>query len=140
MSCAGKTTFAHTMKNHHYLCFDSLFDWSSTETLGLPINSSLKGIASIAEKFDCYVLDGWHLADFEGKFLPKNCTVYVVYSQYEQIISQYRVSVRHPEEHRCMFTKWYNKVPYTNFPRVRYILNSGSFVETDRTEFIQITS
>lgn len=140
MSCVGKTTFANTMKNHNYLCFDYLFDWSSTETLGLPIDSSLKGIACIAENYDCYVLDGWHLADFEGKLLPKGCTIYVVYSKYERIISQYRTPVRHPEEHRCMFDKWYNRVPYSDFPRVRYILNVGSFVETDYTEFLEIIS
>jgi hypothetical protein len=135
MSCAGKTTFAKQLVNHHYYCFDAMFPWHIIETFGMSIESSLRHIneSCVAHKF---VLDGWHLSDSQGLLLPDDSCVYVIYAPYQQIISQYRVAVYDPEEHRPMFKKWYQDIDYSKFPKVRYFKNQGSFIETDVTEFL----
>lgn len=135
MSCVGKTTFGQQMNDHRYLCFDALFDWYSIETLGLSTSTSLAGIADIMSKEEKIVLDGWHLGDIEGAYLPGDSTVYVLYADYERVINQYRIDVRHPEEHRHMFKRWYYEVPYERFPRVRYWENLGEFTEREAEEF-----
>lgn len=134
MSCVGKTTMASTMEDHHYHCFDSLFDWHSIETLGLSISTSLRHASAQCVQ-DRYVLDGWHLGDKDGEFLPVDCTVYVLYAPYEKIIDQYRVPVVHQESHLYMFNRWYYEVDYGRFPKVRFFENEGVFVERRVTEF-----
>lgn len=135
MSCSGKTTFALQIETHNYFSFDYLFDWYSTETLGLSTSKGLEGAAEIVSKRPPFVLDGWHLSDKEGKYLPSGITVYVVYADYERIIDQYRVEVKHQEEHRHMFKKWYYEVPYDLMPKVRYFCNNGEFVEQSQENF-----
>lgn len=131
MSCVGKTYYAQTLRdhdNHEYYCFDAMFNWHAIETMGLSTSANLKSVAKrcVASK---YVLDGWHLSDREGKYLPKDCMVYVVFAEYPSIIQQYRIEVASPEEHRYMFHKWYNDIPYEKFARVRYWENLGRFIE-----------
>ena len=105
MSCVGKTHFAQTLIEHCYYCFDALFDWDAIETMDLSISANLQAVKDACVG-DRYVLDGWHLADKEGLYLPIGCTVYVLFADYERVIRQYRVEVRHPDEHRGMFEKW----------------------------------
>lgn len=134
-SCAGKTTFAQTLKNHTYYCFDYLFQWHYIETFGLSISENFKYIQDhcVSEKF---VLDGWHLSDKKGEYLPNGAAVYVIWAPYEKIISQYRVKVYHPDEHRSMYKKWYIDVDYDLFDNVRYFSNLDRFEEISRDEFI----
>lgn len=133
-SCVGKTTFAKTMSQHTYYCFDYLFQWHLIETLGLSISSNLRHIKQIVndEKF---VIDGWHLADKEGQFLPDHSCVYVVWAPYEKIISQYRIPVADKAEHHQMYRKWYYEIDYDKFPSVRYFWNTGQFIEMTKAEF-----
>ena len=135
MSCAGKTTFAKTLQDHHYYCFDYLFQWHLIETLGLSISENFKHIQKycVQPKF---VLDGWHLADKTGVYLPPNSSVYVVWAPYENIISQYRVKVTDPEEHRNMYKKWYFDIDYDALPKVRYFSNFSYFEEITKEDFI----
>src|SRR4051812_21762650 len=98
-SCVGKTTFAKQLNGHVYHCFDELFHWHLIETFGLSIESNLVHIRNVCQASDKFVLDGWHLSDKDGLFLPAGAVVYVVYAPYDQIISQYRVPVYEHEEH-----------------------------------------
>ena len=134
MSCVGKTYFAHRLVEHEYYCFDAMFDWHSIETLGLSISANLKAVRKkcTANKF---VLDGWHLSDKQGEYLPEDSVVYVIYADYATIISQYRIDVRHPNEFKHMFKRWYYEVPYHKFPRVRYWENVGRFIERSETAY-----
>lgn len=134
MSCSGKTTFARQLIGHHYYCFDAMFHWHIIETLGLSSEVNLRHIAQqcIQPK---YVLDGWHLSDKVGQFLPEGASVYVVYAPYDQIIRQYRVEVDHFDQHIQMFDKWYKQINYAGLPNVRYFLNCGDFVETSAQDF-----
>jgi hypothetical protein len=137
MSCVGKTTFSKQMKDHQYHCFDALFHWHLIEALGLSARCNLIHIKEQCIE-DRFVLDGWHLSDPEGCYLPASSKVYVVYATYEQIVSQYRVKVIDPEEYRGMYRKWYLSVDYDKLPGVRYFLNTGEFVETDRDQFLYL--
>lgn len=128
MSCVGKTTFAKQLTSHHYYCFDALFHWRDIEVFGLSVSANLAEIRDYCQ--GKFVLDGWVLADQEGQFLPPQAKVYVIYASYEQIISQYRVKVDDPKDHRQMFHKWYG-IDYTKLPGTRYFRNDGEFVETN---------
>jgi hypothetical protein len=133
-SCVGKTTFATTLKDHKYYCFDALFQWHLIETLGLSIEANFKHIKEICIG-DRFVLDGWHLADRNGNYLPEGAAVYVIYAPYQKIIGQYRVPVSNEQEHWPMFIKWYYEVPYEYLPGTRYFLNDGKFIETTRQQY-----
>lgn len=133
-SCVGKTTFALKANEHKYHCFDALFQWHLIETLGLSISKNLKHIQKICTE-DKFILDGWHLADKNGLYLPKGSVVYVIWSQYEKIISQYRVPVIDKEEHRSMYNKWYCDVNYEILPSVKYFQNLGEFHEITKDQF-----
>ena len=124
MSCSGKTTFAGLLE-HEYYCFDALFPWHQIETFGMSITKSLDHVARccVSERF---VLDGWHTADLEGKHLPPT-SVYVIYSSYNHIVSQYRRQVLNHLEYFPMYRKWYS---YNN-PEARYFFNQGDFIEND---------
>lgn len=135
MSCSGKTTFAKSLTGHRYYCFDAMFNWHCIETFGLSIEANLSEVRDSCVG-DKWVLDGWHLADHRGHFLPKGSSVCVVYATYERIIGQYRVPVDDFEQHRRMFKKWYHEVDYEKLPATRYFLNGGEFEETSRTEFV----
>ena len=134
MSCVGKTTFAKQLKDHVYYCFDALFQWHLIETLGLSSSENLQHIkkSCVADKF---ILDGWHLSDASGKFFPDDVCVYVLYSEYDRIIDQYRVSVTDKNEHKNMFKKWYHEIEYSAFPQVRYFYSDEVFEETSREKF-----
>lgn len=134
MSCAGKTTFAKLMTEHQYYCFDALFDWHAIEALGLSMNANFEYIRSKCES-NRYVLDGWHLGDKQGKWLPSDVTLYVVYASYDKIIGQYRVPVEHFDQYRHMFRRWYDEIP--SVVPVRFFLNTGRFVETTPQEFTE---
>lgn len=137
MSCAGKTTFSKQLRDHQYYCFDAMFHWHLVETLGLSISANLAYVREqcVASKF---VVDGWHLSDLSGSFLPEKSTIYVVYSSYDTIISQYRVTVSDHNQHRSMFKKWYQDIDYEKFIGTRYFKNDGHFVETTSKEFLQL--
>jgi len=133
MSCSGKTTFAKLLsqtEGHQYYCFDALYPWHTIETLGLSIDAALTFVSAscTASKF---VLDGWNLADIHGVHMPRGSSIYVVYNSYDYIIGQYRKKVRHFDEHRQMFARWYD----IQIPNVRYFLNNGAFVETSAETF-----
>lgn len=136
-SCSGKTTLAKQIvetHKHAYYCFDAYFHWHAIETLGLSISANLRYLNEIcvAKKF---VLDGWHLADKHGEFLPVDTRIYVVYAPYQQILRQYRVPVRHQEEFLGMFRRWYYEINYPSL-RTRYFLNTEEgFCETEESEF-----
>lgn len=134
MSCAGKTTFANRLKEHTYYCFDALFQWHTIETLGLPISENLKYIQNYCCK-DKFVLDGWHLSDSDGLYLPPESVVYVVWASYQKIINQYRVPVIDFNEHWHMYEKWYLKINYQNLPCVRFFENYDNFKEISQNEF-----
>jgi len=134
MSCSGKTVFAKQFTDHHYYCFDSLFQWHTVETLGLSTEANMKHVSNFCNA-DRYVLDGWHLSDKKGKWLPEGSSVYVVYASYDHIIDQYRVPVRDREQHRHMFKKWYYEIDYPSLSS-RYFLNEGQFTETSEEEFL----
>ena len=138
MSCVGKTTFAKSLPNHYYYCFDALFNWHIIESLGLSIDENLKYIQEHCDK-GRWVLDGWHLADSSGRFLPVGAKVYVIYADYSTIISQYRIEVHNKLEHWPMFQKWYG-IDYRQFDGVRFFENNGSFIETDYQAFCKIMS
>lgn len=133
-SCVGKTTFASQLTGHHYYCFDALFQWHLVETFGLSIEANLTHVYQTCDAAR-FVLDGWHLADKQGWFLPPQSKVYVIYAPYERILSQYRVPVTDPEEFRPMFEKWYAGVDYEKLPGTRYFRNDGEFRETSRQDF-----
>jgi adenylate kinase family enzyme len=135
MSCSGKTTFSQSLKDHFYYCFDALFQWHLIETLNLSITENFKHIQNVCVA-DKFVLDGWHLADKKGKYLPKDCVVYVIWAPYKKIISQYRIPVTNSEEYWPMYNKWYCEIDYDNLPSVRYFENTDKFVEITREEFI----
>jgi adenylate kinase family enzyme len=129
MSCAGKTYFANNyLEDHTYYCFDAMFNWHGIETMGLSISANMKALVRQC-KSERYVLDGWHLCDKQGEYIPEDATVYVIYADYARIVDQYRIEVNHPEEYRSMFHKWYSGVTYHTFPRVRYWENTGNFLE-----------
>lgn len=137
MSCSGKTTFSNQLKSHFYFCFDELFKWHLIETLGLSIQSNLLHIKDLCEsKKSPYVLDGWHLSDQVGEFLPEGAVVYLVWAPYEKIISQYRIPVVNPNEFRPMYKKWYLDIDYKKLPSVRYFKNDGNFMEISESQFI----
>lgn len=135
MSCVGKTTFSKTLTEHTYYCFDYLFQWHCIETFGLSITENFKHIKEqcTANKF---ILDGWHLADSRGQYLPPDSAVYVIWAPYEKIISQYRVKVYEPDEHISMYHKWYIDIDYSIFDKVRYFSNLRNFEEISRKEFL----
>lgn len=136
-SCSGKTTFSKLLKEHNYYCFDELFQWHMVETLGLSTEANLCHVSNFCTA-SRYVLDGWHLADKEGRWLP-DASVYVVYATYNQIIEQYRIPVSRQEEHWSMFKKWYHEIDYPSL-KSRYFLNEGqghNFVETSEGDFLQ---
>jgi hypothetical protein len=136
MSCSGKTTFAKTLKYHKYICFDEHFQWHLIETLGLSIEANLNHIKKLCNQTkQKYVLDGWHLADRSGDYLPEDSYVYVVWAPYEKITSQYRIPVTDPEEFRSMYTKWYCEVDYQKFPKIRYFENKQDFIEISSNQF-----
>lgn len=132
MSCCGKTTFAKQI-GHEYYCFDALFPWHEIETFGLSTANCLRGISDSCVA-DRYVLDGWHTSDSIGQFLPKDCTVYCLFADYDFIINQYRVPVKSHDTHMPMFRKWYS-IDYCQFPKVRYWRNDGTFTEVDEGTF-----
>lgn len=138
MSCVGKTTFAKEIDTHHYYCFDSLFQWHIIETFDLSIKDNLLEIQRNCDA-NKFVIDGWSLADQEGKFMPLESKIYVVYATYDQVVSQYRVKVYDHEEYRGMYRKWYDVLVYDKLPDVRYFHNIGEFVETDYDTFLTVT-
>lgn len=132
MSCSGKTTFATQLQNHQYFCFDALFPWHEIETFGLSISEALSHVSESCQP--PFVLDGWHLADREGRHLSCGTSVYVVYAPYQQIVDQYRVPVYDRMEYLPMFRKWYYDVDYVALG-ARYFCNRVDFVETTGQEF-----
>lgn len=132
-SCAGKTTFASLLSDRTYYCFDAMFHWHLIETLGLSIEANLQYVKDHCTA-DRYVLDGWHLADKRGRFLPPGAMIYVVFAPYETIIAQYRIPVTRPDEHRAMHRRWYQEVQYSDFG-ARYFLNDGDFSEITQDQF-----
>lgn len=134
MSCSGKTTFAKQFD--HYLCFDALFPWHMIETLGLSISQALEYVS--AHCCPPFILDGWHLSDIGGKYFPNGTRVYVVYAEYEKIISQYRVKVYDKMDYMPMFRKWY-EIDYDSL-NARYFYNQGDFIETSKSQFETIKS
>jgi len=135
MSCVGKTTFAKQLIDHHYYCFDALFQWHTIETLGLSVCAELNYLREQCSA-DRFVLDGWHLADKSGVFLPPDSCVYVLYADYDRIIAQYRVPVDYHDIHRPMFKKWYFDLDYSRFKKVRYFENTGSFIERTQQDYL----
>lgn len=133
-SCSGKTTFAKSLTDHRYFCFDALFQWHLVETLGLSIEANLRYVKETC-KADKFVLDGWNLSDKVGKFLPEGSSVYVIWAPYDKIISQYRIDVHDSEEYRRMYNSWYCGVDYDRFC-TRYFENDGEFKEISRNQFI----
>lgn len=133
MSCSGKTTFAKRLTTHQYYCFDACFDWHSIETLGLSMSAALMHVRDQCTS-DTYILDGWHISDALGRYMPEGASVYVVYADYDYIINQYRVPVMRHDVHRSMFKKWYYDVDYTKF-NSRYFENTGDFIERTPQEF-----
>lgn len=139
-SCVGKTTFAKTLEDHFYYCFDAMFRWEQIETLGLSIEANFKKIQQTCTA-DKYVLDGWHLADKEGLFLPEGARVYVVYAPYDQIIEQYRVEVWNHEQHRPMYHRWYREIDYAKLnARYWHCLGDSVFLETDASFFQNVVN
>lgn len=137
-SCSGKTTFAKQLQEHFYYCFDSLFEWHLVEGLGVSIDANFFYVNQKCQG-EKYVLDGWHLADKDGLFLPKDTRVYVIYCSYEQIIKQYRVEVKNREEYLLMYKRWYQDVDYLKL-NARFIKNDGDFRETKYEEFYEVCS
>lgn len=137
MSCSGKTTFSKTLEDHFYYCFDAMFRWELVETLGVSIEANFKKIQQTCTA-DKFVLDGWHLADKECRFLPEGARVYVVYAPYDQIIEQYRVDVWSHEQHRPMYHRWYKEIDYEKL-NARYwkCLGDSLFVEMPVELFLQ---
>lgn len=135
MSCSGKTTMARSLTGREAYCFDSLFPWHDIESLGLPTGEAMRHVrgSCVAPRF---VLDGWHLSDPAGDYLPAGSAVVVVYADYDFVVSQYRVPVADPGQHLPMYKKWYLDIDYKSLPGVRYFRNEGSFVETCRGEFV----
>ena len=131
-SCVGKTHFAHQI-DRTYVCFDALFPWHQIEGLGLSTSRALQYIKETCDSMSEFVLDGWHLSDQIGSFFPEDVCVYVLFASYSQIISQYRVKVDEPDQHRSMFNKWYS-IEYPSFPKVRYWKNDGHSIN-ETTEF-----
>lgn len=124
ISCAGKSTFAKTLVDHEYISFDALFPWHQIETFGMSITAALDHVAkSCSGRF---VLDGWHTADLKGEHLPQ-CTVCLVYTEYDRVLEQYPRQVLYHQEFIPMYRKWYS---YDN-PEARYFYNQGDFIETD---------
>lgn len=110
MSCVGKTTYAKSL-NLPYFCFDYLFPWSLVETFSdLSIEKALEYVVTECEKSSDYILDGWHLSDIEGKFIPQDCQVHVLYDHHHNIIDRYRVSIVSLDNHREMYRKWYGAI------------------------------
>lgn len=130
MSCVGKTTFAKTI-DRQYICFDALFPWYDIELFGLSTSASLKSIRDSC--IGSFVLDGWHLSDSVGKYLPVGTTVYCLFADYEFIVKQYRIPVTEYDEFRMMFHRWYNKS--LKFIDVRYWKNTGTFDEVSKDDF-----
>lgn len=137
-SCSGKTTFAKQLLDHFYYCFDSLFEWHLVEGLGISIDANFQYVNQICQN-PKFVLDGWHLADKEGVFLPKSAKVYVVYCSYEQILRQYRIEIKDRQEYHLMYKRWYQDVDYQAL-NARYIRNEKEFKETDYEEFYEVCS
>lgn len=142
MSCSGKTTFSKAVSQTFgwaYHCFDADFHWHLVETLGLSPSLNLKHVRDLCKEPQ-YVLDGWHLSDREGALFPEGAAVYVVWAPYETIISQYRIPVGDPDEHREMYRKWYLDVDFSTFPGVRYFRASGfGFVEVTADDFVRLS-
>lgn len=108
MSCVGKTTFAKTLNEHKYMCFDAMFNWHNIETLDLPIDLALQHVVDNCLCFAKFVLDGWHLADKRCELWPLDVTAYVLYDDYDSIIKRYRIPVENESQHLPMFSKWYD--------------------------------
>jgi hypothetical protein len=121
MSSVGKTYFAGKLVDHDYYSFEAMFDRHGIETMGLSTSANLRTIANRCKGYR-YVLDGWHLYDKNGAYLPKDSVVYVVFADYHKIIQQYPT----PTDHLFLFKKWYTPL---KFPRVRYWENAGRFIE-----------
>lgn len=138
-SCSGKTTFSLQLDNHYY-CFDALFKWHIIETLCLSTDRCLLNAVDQI-KHEKFVLDGWHLSDKTGKLLPNNVSCYLIYAEYEQIISQYRALVVTKDQYWLMFKEWYCFVNYENLPGIRYFFNNGdNFIETEQNSFNEFVS
>lgn len=132
MSCVGKTTFAKQLTTHTYYCFDAMFKWHQIEALGLSAEANFKHIQESCDA-ERFVIDGWHLSDKNGKYLPEGSRAYVVYANYDRIIRQYRIAVDDHEQHRHMYEKWYG-IDYQAM-NARYYLNESEFKETNYDEF-----
>lgn len=139
MSCVGKTTFAQQLlQTHRYICFDELFQWRLIELFGLSIETNLSYISEQAVQYPSFVVDGWHYSDERLALIPKDATVYVVYTSYRKIIEQYRVPVPYFDQHLSMFMKWYDEPALEG---VRYFENQGvKFIEKQRGDFLDVVS
>lgn len=134
MSCSGKTTFAQSLIDHQYYCFDAMFHWHQIEVLGGSIRQNLIEIGRQCNA-DKFVLDGWSLGDSAGDLLPQGSVVYVVYTTYQNIIDQYRIEVSDPEQHLEMYKKWYG----INYKKpCRFFRNDKAFIETSFDEFTSV--
>lgn len=132
-SCSGKTTFAKLLENHYY-CFDALFPWHIIETFNLSIIKALEDI-NLQCKENCYVLDGWHTADLNCDLTPKDSNLYVVYTEYNNIVKNFPREINH-KELIYMFKKWYS-FDKTN---ARYFYNNGDFFETTIDQYKEFIS
>jgi len=134
MSQCGKTTFAKTLPLK-YLCFDAFFDWHKLETFPeLSIEQVLKHISFLCEKEENYCLDGWYLGG--ELFLPKDCTLCILYDTHENIIERYSVPIIAEDKHYAMYKKWYN-IDFDTIDRPKkYVKVVGKeYKETSREEF-----
>jgi GTPase SAR1 family protein len=134
MSCSGKTTFAQLLKNHKYFCFDAFFHWHEIESLGLSAKNSLQKIVEMLSHEEKYVLDGWHLSDKSLSLIPLDAKVYVIYSDYDSIIKNYRTPIYGPLAFDNMYNEWYWNL---EAKISRYIRNEGCFRETSVDEFLK---
>lgn len=119
MSGIGKTTFAKSIITHQYICFDALFHWHLIETLNLSTLTNLRQIKPDSLKF---VIDGWHLGDSDGKLLPKEACVYMIYAPFNVI---------NEKEH--MYKRWYR----LRFKKMRFFRRDLGFKETSFTSFLE---
>jgi len=114
MSCVGKTTYAKSL-GLPYFCFDYLFPWDLIETFPeITIDKALKNVIFQCEKENSYVLDGWHLADLEGNFIPEDCEIHILYDSHKNIIDRYRTPVISSDQHFSMYKKWYWNIDEKN--------------------------
>jgi hypothetical protein len=125
MSCVGKTTLGQKLKSEGRTLyhFDPQYNYKLAGMVGFSPRKNLKKIIQNCPA-DQFVLDNWSTEDKQGALLYEECPeacICVVFDTYPNILARYRCDVKGEDGFYMMYEKMYCKVPFEEYPRVRFL-------------------